>query len=62
MIVERIMLECRYLLSLNKKYDELAKIFKINKDVVWDDLNIKLKNIDIILYNRCQKKLKKIII
>lgn len=60
MAIERIMLECRYLLSLNKSYDELSKIFKINKEVIWDDLNIKLKNIDIILYNRCQKELKKI--
>ena len=60
MNVERIMLECRYLLSLNKNYQELSNIFGISKNIVWDDLNNKLKNIDIMLYNRCQKKLKNI--
>ena len=60
MNVERIMLECRYLLSLNKNYQELSNIFEIGEDIVWDDLNNKLKNIDISLYNRCQKKLKNI--
>lgn len=52
------MLECRYLLSLNKNYQDLSNIFGISKDMVSDDLNGKLKNIDIELYNRCQKKLK----
>lgn len=52
------MLECRYLLSLNKNYQDLSNIFGISKDMVSDDLNSKLKNIDIELYNRCQKKLK----
>ena len=41
------MLECRYLLSLSE-------------DIIWDDLNNKLREIDCKLYNRCQKKLKKI--
>lgn len=54
------MLECRYLLSLNKSYQELSNIFGVSKDVIWYDLNINLKNIDGILYNRCQKELKKI--
>lgn len=60
MDIERIMLECRYLLSLNKNYEELSNIFGISKDNIWSDLNIKLRNIDIKLYNRCQIKLKNI--
>lgn len=60
MDIERIMLECRYLLSLNKNYRELSNIFEIDEEIIWDDLNNKLKNIDIKLYNRCQKEIKKI--
>ena len=56
---ERIMLECRYLLSLNKSYQELANIFKISVNEVYDDLNIKLPNIDTKLYERVNKVLKK---
>lgn len=57
---ERILLECRYLLSLNKNYLELADIFKISVRDVYNDLNNKLPNIDTILYNRVNKVLKKI--
>lgn len=60
MDIERIMLECRYLLSLNKNYCELSKIFGVNQKIIWNDLNVNLKNIDVKLYNRCQNKLKKI--
>lgn len=51
-------MECRYLLSLNKNYLELAKIFNVSVDIVYDDLNNKLVNIDSILYERTQKVLK----
>ncbi len=57
---ERILLECRYLLSLNKNYLELADIFKISVRDVYNDLNNKLPNIDTILYNRVNRVLKKI--
>ncbi len=57
--VERIMLECRYVLSLNKNYHDLSHILKINKEVVYNDLNNRLKKIDSALYNKCQKILKK---
>ena len=43
---ERIMLECRYLLSLNKSYHELADLFNISVNDVYNDLNIKLPTID----------------
>ena len=57
--VERIMLECRYVLSLNKSYQELSKLMHINIDIIYDDLNNKLKSIDSILYKRTQNCLKK---
>ena len=55
---ERIMLECRYLLSLNKNYNELASLFKLSVKDIYHDLNIKLPNIDTNLYNRVNKVLK----
>ena len=55
---ERIMLECRYLLSLNKDYYDLADILNINAKIVYDDLNVKLPNIDSLLYSRVNKVLK----
>lgn len=56
---ERIMLECRYLLSLNKTYYDLANLFRISEDDVYDDLNNKLPNLDSKLYERVNKVLKK---
>ncbi len=56
---ERIMMECRYLLSLNKNYSELAKILNITPLDVYNDLNVKLPNIDKILYERINKVLNK---
>ena len=49
---ERILMECRYLLSLNKNYNELANIFNISVNDVYNDLNILLPKLDSILYNR----------
>ena len=56
---ERIMLECRYLLSLNKSYQDLANILKISVSEVYNDLNIKLPKLDTILYERVIKVLNK---
>ena len=56
---ERILLECRYLLSLNKNYQELANLFNISEMDVYNDLNIKLPNIDSLLFERVNKVLKK---
>ncbi len=55
---ERILMECRYLLSLNKNYQELSKIFKIDEEVIYNDLNYKLKNFDTSLFNRVSKFIK----
>lgn len=56
---ERIMLECRYLLSLNKSYQDLANILKIPVSEVYNDLTVKLPKIDTILYARVNKVLNK---
>ena len=56
---ERIMLECRYLLSLDKSYSELAKLFNIKVIDVVDDLNNKLPNIDSKLYQKVNEVLKR---
>ena len=49
---ERILLECRYLLSLNKNYYELALIFHTNLDTIYEDLMVKLPNLDTNLFQR----------
>ena len=54
---ERILLECRYVLSLNKNYQDLALIFNININTVYDDLNYKLPKLDRILYKRVNRVL-----
>lgn len=56
---ERIMSECRYLLSLNKSYQDLANILKISVSEVYNDLTVKLPKIDTILYARVNKVLNK---
>ena len=55
--IDRIMLECRYLLSLNKDYSDLAKLFNTTKEIIYYDLNILLPTIDSILYKRVNKVL-----
>ena len=55
--LERIIMECRYLLSLNKNYQDLADLFKVSVVEVYDDLNVKLPNIDRKLYDRVNKVL-----
>ena len=54
---ERILMECRYLLSLNKNYNDLAIKFNISESDVYNDLNIKLAKFDTILYKRVQNVL-----
>lgn len=50
--IERILMECRYLLSLNKNYNELALIFNTDFNTIYDDLEVKLPKIDTNLYQR----------
>ena len=58
--IERILLECRYLLSLNKNYRDLASYLNVSENMIIKDLNDRLPNLDNQLYNRVQKKLKTI--
>lgn len=55
--VERILMECRYILSLDKSYADLAKIFNVSIDTINDDLNSKLPKIDKKLYERTKKRI-----
>ena len=50
--LDRILMECRYLLSLNKSYYDLSIIFNTDINTVYDDLNNKLPKFDSILYKR----------
>ena len=56
--IERILLECRYILSLNKNYQDVASIFNVSIDIVRDDLNNKLSKFDRVLYKRVSNVLK----
>lgn len=49
---ERILMECRYILSLNKNYSDLAIKFNIDIKDVYNDLNNLLPKYDSILYHR----------
>lgn len=61
-IKERILLECRYLISLNKSYRELAKIFKVSQSTISNDLNTRLFDLDKDLYYRVRNIVSKKII
>ena len=56
---ERLLMECRYMLSLDKSYEDLAKKFCVSKETIYQDLNYKLLHKDKELYKRMQKKLNK---
>jgi len=56
---ERILLECRFIISLNKNYLELADYFHVNVKTINYDLNCLLPKYDIELYNK-MKKMQKI--
>lgn len=58
-ITKRIMLESRYIISLNKKISDLVPIMKIDESIIYDDINYKLKKIDNELYNRVISVLEK---
>ena len=57
---ERILMECRYLLSINKSYKDIANRLNVSIDIVRDDLTNKLKNYDFLLYERVKKVLENI--
>ena len=57
--LERVLLECRYILSLNKNYQDLSLIFKKDINIIYDDLMNKLPKFDTILYKRVNYVLNK---
>ena len=56
-INERILLECRYLISLNKTYRELAIIFNVSPSTISNDLNKRLFLLDKELYYRVKSNI-----
>ncbi len=58
--IKRMMMECRYILSLNKTYYDISNILNIDEEMVYNDLNYRLKKYDKKLYNRVKEKLRKV--
>ncbi len=58
--IKRLMLECRFILSLNKSYDELSRKLNVNREIIYYDLNNRLRDYDTILYKKVLEKLKNI--
>ncbi len=57
-IKQRILLEARYIISLNKNIKELVPIIKVSERTISRDIKYRLKNFDTELYNRVIKILK----
>lgn len=57
-IKQRILLEARYIISLNKNIKELVPIIKASERTISRDIKYRLKNFDTELYNRVIKILK----
>ncbi len=57
-IKQRILLEARYIISLNKNIKELVPIIKVSERTISRDIKYRLKNLDTELYNRVIKILK----
>ena len=49
---KRILLECRYLISLHKSVKELSKIFQVSERTIYEDLTTRLYSFDKELYYR----------
>ena len=57
-IKQRILLEARYIISLNKNIKELVPIIKVSERTISRDIKYRLENFDTELYNRVIKILK----
>ena len=57
--VKRILLECRYLLSIDKSFEEIAKYLGVKEELVYQDIFRTLPKFDKTLYSRVQKRIKK---
>ena len=54
-IKQRILVEARYIISLNKNIKELVPIIKVSERTISRDIKYRLKNFDTELYNRVIK-------
>ena len=45
-------MEARYIISLNKKIKDLVNIMNVSKSTIYNDINNRLKDFDLDLYNR----------
>ena len=59
-IIKRMMLEARYIISLNKSISQLVPIMNLNEEIIYNDINYRLKEYDYELYNRVISILKRI--
>jgi len=59
-IIKRIMLESRYIISLNKNISQLVPIMNLKEEIIYNDINYRLKEYDYELYNRVISILKRI--
>lgn len=50
--IGRILLEARYIISLNKSIKDLVPIIKVDEKTIYNDINDRLKKFDLELYNR----------
>lgn len=48
----RLLLEARYIISLNKQINDLIPIIKVDKETIYNDINYRLKKFDLELYQR----------
>ena len=55
--IERLMLECRYILSLKKSFLEIAQHLKIDEKIVFNDINYQLPKYDQKLNERIKMEL-----
>ena len=48
----RLLLEARYIISLNKQIRDLVPIIRVDEETIYNDINYRLKKFDNELYQR----------
>lgn len=49
---KRLLMEARYIISLNKEISDLVPIVKVPKEIIDYDIKYRMKDFDLELYNR----------
>ena len=57
--VKRLLLECRYILSMDKSFKEIAEHLGVEEELVYKDILDTLPKFDKSLFYRVQKRIKK---